>query len=308
MTTSPDLSYLLSLPVFDYFEPKTVKEACLLLSERGERAKLMAGGTDLLVSMRKREQSPQFIVNLKKIPNLSYIHHSDKEGLRIGALTTLSEVENSPLVREKFPMVAQAAHAIGSPHIRNMGTIGGNLCNAAPSADTAPALIALGANVRVEGVDGARTVPLEEFFIGPGQTVLQSDEIVTEVQVPNPEAHTGGAYVKLPARTAKDIALVGVAALVILDWAHSNIVDAKIVLGAVAPTPMRANKAEAALKEKAVDSQFVEQAAQIAAEESKPISDVRGSAYYRREMVRVLTKRAITEAISQLYPEFFAGG
>jgi len=283
------------LPRFDHLAPKTVEEACLLLSKYKGKAKVIAGGTDLLPAMRNREVTPAYIINVRSIPNLDYIRYTDAEGLKIGALATLYDIESSPIIREKFPMVADAASKIGTPQVRNMGTIGGNLCNAAPSADIAPPLIGLEAKTKINGPNGERVIALEEFFIGPGENALQADEILTEIQIPNPPPHTRGVYLKLPARTMVDLAVVGVAVVVTLDDKERSIVDAKIVLGAVAPTPVRARQAEDIIKSKAISRELIEKAAEAAAGEAKPISDLRGSASYRKEMVNTLTKRAIRQ-------------
>lgn len=284
---------------FEYLEPRDLTEACVLLSKHKGRARLIAGGTDLLVAMKQRQITPAYIINVKVIPDLDYVCY-DRDGLRIGALATLNDIESSPVVREKFPILADAAHQMAMPAIRNMATIGGNLCNAAPSSDMAPPLIGLGAKAKIVGIHGERTTTVEQFFVGPGESALKDGEILTEIQVPNTPPDTGGVYLKLPARTATDIALVGVAAIITLDGKHVSIVDAKIVLGAVAPTPLRARKAEDRIIGKTVDDKSFEEAAQAAAQEAKPISDVRGSADYRKEMVKVFTRRAIREAIAKL--------
>lgn len=286
--------YLLTLPKFEHLDAKSVREACSLLSEYKNEARLIAGGTDLLVSMKKREKHPKYLINIKGISELNYIKYNG-EGLRIGALATIHDIESSPVIQEKFPVLASAAHQLGSPHIQNMGTIGGNLCNASPAADTAPALIGLGASVKITGLEGERTITLEEFFVGPGEAALQTGEMLTEIQVPNPPPNTRGAYLKLPARTVIDIAVVGVAVIVRLD--SKNIVDARIVLCAVAPTPIRARKAEELIRGKEIEDRLIAKASEVAAEEAKPISDIRGSDSYRKEMVKVLTTRAIKKAI-----------
>ena len=288
-------------PKFEYLDARTVEEACSLLSQYGNKAKLIAGGTDLLVSMRRAKIAPVYVINVKAIPNLDYIHH-DGDGLRIGALATLSEIENSPLIRDRFPMIGDSARQIGTPQVRNVGTLGGNLCNAAPSADMAPPLIGLGAKAKLKGPKGERAVALEHFFTGPGETRLQVGEMLIEIQIPHQPPHTQGVYLKLPARTAIDLAVVGVAVVVTLDTKGANILDTKIVLGAVAPTPIRARQAEDVIRGKAIDEGLTEEAAKIAAEEAKPISDVRGSASYRKEMVEVLTKGAIRQAIASPQP------
>jgi CO/xanthine dehydrogenase FAD-binding subunit len=296
--TTANLVYMRKLPKFDYLAPKTVDEACTLLTKYKGKAKVIAGGTDLIVAMKKRTVSPQYIINIKSVSNLDYIRYSDSEGLRIGAMTTLHELETSSVVKKRCPMLAAATHEMAQPQIRNVATIGGNLCNAAPSADTAPPLIGLGAKVKMKSINAERTVALEEFFSGPGTTILRTDEILTEIQVPNPPPYTRAVYIKLPARTAIDIAAVGVAAVVTLDSKQTAIVDAKIVLGAVAPTPIRARKAEDIIRGKAINEQLIDKASQSAADEARPISDVRSSANYRKEMVKVLTKQAIRQVIA----------
>lgn len=286
------------LPRFEYLAPKTLPEACALLSQHREQAKVIAGGTDLLVKMKGREFTPQYIVGLKSISDLDYISYDKDEGLRIGALATIGSIASSAVIREKFSFLADAADKMATVQVRNMGTIGGNLCNAAPSADLAPPLISLGAKAKLVSPQGERTIALEGYFTGPGETVLQTGEILAEIQVPNQPPHTGGAYLK-GSRTAVDLALVGVAALITLESRDGICRDARIVLGAVAPTPIRARRAEGAIEGKKVEDSSIEEAAQSASEEARPISDVRSSAYYRTEMVKVLTKRAIRQALEQ---------
>jgi len=290
-----ELSYLLRLPKFEHAQAKTVAEACSLISKYKDQGKLIAGGTDLLVYMKRRKMAPKYLIDIKPIPGINYIR-CDAEGLRIGTLATIHGIETSPVVRDKFPLLASTAHELGTPNVRNAGTIGGNLCNASPSADMAPSLIGLEAKVKISSAAGERTMALEDFFTGPGQTALQEGEMLTEIQVPNASPHTNGVYLKLPARTAVDIASVGVSVVLTMD---SDIIsNARIVLGAVAPTPIRVHEAEDVLRGKAIEDQLIEQASQIAAEESRPISDIRSSAYYRKEMTRTLTRRAINQAVA----------
>ena len=284
----------MSLPKFEYLAALTVVEACSILSQYGKAARVIAGGTDLLVKMKERELAPQYLVGLKGIKDLDYIKYDEAGGLKIGALTSNDSVAGSAVIQKNFGLLSEAAAKIGTPQIRNMGTIGGNLGNAAPSADTAPPLIALGAKVKLVSSKGERTVPLEEFFTGPGENVLKTDELLAEIQVPKPAPGSRGVYLKLFPRGAVDIAAVGVAVLLILskDGACN---DARIVLGAVAPTPVRAKGAEAVIKGKQGKGEVIQKAAETAAEESRPISDVRCSADYRREMVEVLTRRALAQ-------------
>lgn len=303
MMNSSDLRYLMSLPKFDYFEPKTIDEACSLLSKHKDEARIIAGGTDLLIELRKREISPKYIINIKKIPNLDYVSYN-KEGLAIGAVATLSDIENSGVVKKNFPLVAQAAHETGPLPIRNTGTMGGNLCNAMPSADTAPSLIGLEAKVKIQGPKGTRFTTVADFFVDSGKSALQNGEMLVEIQIPSLPLNTTGVFLKIPERSAMDVAVASVAAVITMDEAHSNIVEAKIVLGAVAPTPMRAHQAEDIVKGKAVSEDLIEKAALAAAKEAKP----RTRPDYKRELVRVLTNRAIREAVAVFLPDALGGG
>jgi len=280
---------------FEYLEARTVEEACNFLSEYKGKAKAVAGGTDLFLALKSRKLKPEYIVDLKTIADLDYISYSNDGGLKMGALATLTDVRNSPLIRDNFPILATTIQRMAVPAIRNMATVGGNLCNAAPSADIAPPLIALGARIKIAGVNRERTVNLEDFFVGPGETVLQTDEMLVEIQVAALPAHTRCVYLKMVPRTAVDIALVGVAIMITLDAQNINVADARIALGAVAPTPIRARQAEEVIKGKAINEQLIDGVVKAAAKEISPISDVRGSAEYRQDMVRVMTKQALTE-------------
>jgi len=284
----------MSLPRFKYLAPKTIKEVCKLLSQYKGRVKIIAGGTDLLVKMKDRELTPQYLVGIKKIESLDYIHYNPVTGLRIGTLTSNQSVANSPIIREKFAILSKAAEEIGSPQIRNMGTIGGNLCNAVPSADMASPLIALKATVKLLSFKRERTIALEKFFVGPGETVLKADELLTEIQVPNLSPRTGGTYLKLYSRGSVDIATVGVAAVLTIGK-NDNCDSIRIALAAVGPTPLRAKEAEEIIKGKKIENGIVEKAAQAAAEEARP----RSSPEYKRQMVRVLTMQAIMQSLEQ---------
>ncbi len=278
----------------NYLKPATLKEVCTLLSSYKGRAKLMGGGTDLKVLIRNGETAPEYLVDLTGIAELSFIT-GDADGVKIGALTTMKQIEHSPLMQEKFPILSQSAGQMGSPQVRNTATIAGNLCHAAPSADMAPALLALEAAVKVCDRGGERIVPLEKFFIGPGKTVLRDDEILCEIQVPPLPASSRGVYLKISARAALAIAMAGVAVVVTTENGTGRIAAARIAMGAVAPTPMRAYKAESILAGREPDTGLFEEAAQAAAEEARPISDIRCSADYRRRMVAVLVKRALEQ-------------
>jgi carbon-monoxide dehydrogenase medium subunit len=279
---------------FEYYEPANLEEASALLVRHGAEASLLAGGTDLLVEIKEHVRWPKHVVNVKRIPGLAALEYDARDGLRFGALVTAREIETSPVVLEKYPGLAQAARELGSIQVRHRATVVGNICRASPSADTLPPLIADGASVRIRGPAGGRTVALEDFFTGPGKTVLAPGELVTEVVVPPPAPRTGKHYIKHGRRKAMELATVGVAVALTLEGDACR--EIRIALGAVAPTPIRARAAEAALHGRGLDAQAIAAAARIAQGECRPISNVRGSAEYRREMVGVLAARAIERA------------
>ena len=275
---------------FSYFEPATLAEAVALLGQHAGRAQALAGGTDLLVELKEQLRRADLVVNIKRIPGIDTLSFDARAGLRIGALVTAREIELSEVVLRNYVSLAQAARELGSIQVRNRATIVGNVCRASPSADTLPPLIADAAEVTLHGRKGERRLPLEDFFTGPGKTVLAPDELVTELRLPPPVPRTGKVYIKHGRRKAMELATVGVA----VSLSDS---DLRIVLGAVAPTPIRAKRAEALLRGKKIDAAMIERAAQAAVEESRPISNVRASAEYRREMVGVLTRRALQRAL-----------
>jgi CO/xanthine dehydrogenase FAD-binding subunit len=284
------------LPRFEYLEPHTMDEALSLLSQHKGRAKVIAGGTDLLPKLKRREISaPEYIIDLKGIPDLGYIKYDDGGGLRLGALVTIHAVEASPVVQERYGVLSQAVESMASTQVRNRGTIAGNLCNAVPSADTAPALLTLEASLKLASPEGERMVNIADFFTGPNETVLTDEEILQEIQVPNLPPHSGGSYQKLTPRRSMDLAVVGVAAVVVAEDGVCS--DIRIALGAVAPTPMRARRAEDIVRGQKLTEEVTNRAAQIASEQCRPIDDHRASAQYRCDMVEVLTKRAIQQAI-----------
>ena len=283
------------MTVSKYFTPSSIKEAIGLLSEYGEKARIISGGTDLHMQMKHGESWPDILISLSGISELNYITCDETTGLKVGVSTTVADIANSPLVKSKFGLFAQAAGTLGNPTIRNQATLGGNLCNAAPSADTAPSLLALEARVKMVGKEGEKVIPIGDFFKGPGQTMLGRGHLLTEIQIPNPPSHSAGAYLKEKRRQGADLAVVGVAAWVVLKGKVLG--DVKIALGAVAPTPIRAKKAEEILKGNALSDGLLEKAGQAAFDAASPIDDVRSSADYRRKLVAVLTRRAVTEAV-----------
>ena len=281
------------LPELEYLAPKTIDEALSLLSQYKDEARLIAGGTDVIPQLKRREvKTPHYIIDLKGITDLDYIKYNADDGLSIGALATIQAITSSATIRDKFGVLCQAAERMASPQVRNRGTIVGNISNAVPSADTAPALLTLDAKLKLAGRKGERVVNIEDFFKGPNQTVLKS-EILLEIKIPSPPPKSQGVYLKLSPRRAMDLAIVGVAVLAITE--NGTCKDIRIALGAVAPTPLRAKKAEAVIRGQKLDRELIEKAAQVAAGEARPIDDHRASAEYRREMVRVLTRRAIKQ-------------
>jgi len=282
---------------FDYFAPQSLGDATALLRRYGTKAKLLAGGTDLFIRLERRAIEPGVVVDLKKIRALQGIKASAK-GLTIRAVTLMDEIVSSPLVQRRYRIVADAAAAVGSIQTRNRATLGGNLCNASPAADTAPALIALGARARIAGRRRERELPLEDFFLAPGKTCLQSNELLKEIFIPSPVGKSGASFQRCT-RTAMDIALVNCAVFLTLAPKGGVISEIRIALGAVAPTPVRARSAEDLLRGKSPDKGAIEEAAALAAAGVSPIDDVRSSANYRRAMVRVLTRRAIEAALKQ---------
>jgi aerobic carbon-monoxide dehydrogenase medium subunit len=280
---------------FEYFEPASLDEAVALLGRYDGAANLLAGGTDLLVEIKEQLRRPDQLIDIKKIPGMGQLAYHPVHGLSIGALVTARTIETSPVVLEKYPGLVQAVRELGSVQIRNRATLAGNVCRASPSADTLPPLMADRASVTLYGPRGSRTVALEIFFTGPGKTVMQPDELMTSITIPPPPPRTGKVYIKHGRRKAMELATVGVAVSVTLQENRCREVD--IVLGAVAPTPIRAVAAEAVLRGRVVDEKSIQQAAKIAMGEAKPISNVRASAAYRREMVAVLTRRALQQAL-----------
>ena len=323
------------VPKFEYLEPQTIEQACSLLAEHDGQARLLAGGTDLLVLMKLRVETPQYLINLKRIKGLDELSDSPQDGLRIGPLNTLRSLAESPLLREKYPVLAQSAGAVASPNIRNTATIGGNLCldakcwyynqseffragrtpcfkrggeqcyvvkggkfcYALVAADTVAALIALDARAKVVSSQGERTIPVAEFFTGKGETVnvLTPREVVTEIQVPAQPAGTTSAFIKQAFRRSIDFAITSAAAVLTRD-ADGTCQSARIALTAVSNAPVKAVKAAELLKGKRIDEGLAAEAGQAAVSESRPISAIWTSVYHRRAVIGTLVKRAILQA------------
>lgn len=285
------------MPVLEKFTPTTVENAVSLLKEHDGRAAIMAGGTDLFIRMKKGLASPAAIINISNINNLKAMEYDPVNGLYMGSLVTLRNIIESETVKRNFKALHEAALTLATPSIRTLATIGGNLCNASPSADMAPILIALKAKACIADGGGQTEIPLEDFFVGPSQTVL-NNSILAGIKVPCADCNGGSAYEKATRSQSVDVALAGVAVCLALDNTGS-IADLRVVLGAVAPTPLRALKTEAVLLGQKPTPELFIQAADTAVSEASPISDVRCKADYRNHLVNVLTIRALNKALAR---------
>ncbi|OPY77001.1 MAG: Carbon monoxide dehydrogenase medium chain [Syntrophorhabdus sp. PtaU1.Bin058] len=283
------------LPRFDYVVPKTLDEVLKALNKHKGAYRLLAGGTDLIPQLKKREiKEPEYVIDLKGISGLDTISY-DGNGLKIGPLATITSIAQSPAVQEHYPILAQAALSMASPQVRNRGTFAGNICNAVPSADSIPSLITLSASVKIRSARKERIVPLEQFFIGPRITALKANEMVVEITVPQQRETSRGVYLKLSPRHSMDLAIVGVA---VTGTCENGICkDIRIALGAVAPTPVRAPTAEAVLQGRQITSALVDEAARNAVTQCSPIDDHRASREYRCDMIYVLTRRALNQIL-----------
>lgn len=283
------------LKEFKYFSPKTIAETVSILEECDKAVKILAGGTDLLPMMKLRVVIPEYVVSLNRISGLNYILENDQE-FRIGALTKISTILASELIRQKYISIHEAAMIFATPQVRSMATLGGNICRSSPSADMVPPLISLGTQVILTGPNGRRKVLLEDFFTGVGQTVLDR-EILTEVIVPRRKEQYGTAFAKIT-RNSADLAKVNCA--VALSLSDEKCVDIVMVLGAVADRVIRARKAEQAMKGRKVEDAVIEEAARRVAEDITPITDVRSTAEYRLRVSQVLAKRVIKLAVDRI--------
>jgi xanthine dehydrogenase FAD-binding subunit len=279
---------------FSYEAPTTVDQAIKLLASDGDSARVICGGTDLLIQMRNAVRKPKLLVDVKNISEMREISFDPKTGLRLGAAVPCIEIHESQLMQRHYPGLTEAAHLIGSLQIQSRASIGGNLCNASPAADTSPALLVLGATARIVGPGGTREVAVEKFFTGPGTSVLQKGELVAQILIPAPAPHTSDRYIRMIPRNEMDIAIVGVGACVTLDG--DKVKAVRIGLGAVAPTPVLAPKAAEYLIGKKLDEKTAERAGELARESAVPIDDMRGTAEYRVHVVGVLTRRALLGA------------
>ena len=281
------------LPAFDYVRAKTPGEVVGLLEEHGADAHLMMGGTDLLVRMRKGSARPRLVVDVKHISGMANIHFDEASGLRVGAAVSMNRLAGHSDVLAHYPLLGEAADSVASYQLRNRATLGGNLCNASPSADTAPATLVLDGRVVLRGAGGEREVPAEEFFLGPGSTAMHPDEFMIAIRFPVPPKNTGGKYLKLGRGKLADLSLVGVAVCAFPEEAAPSGYGFRIALGSVGPTPFRAVEAEKVLALRSPGEEAFALAAQKAAQAAKPIADVRSGVEYQKAMVRTLTLRGL---------------
>lgn len=282
---------------FQMVLPGSVDECVKALATHGAGARTVAGGTDLLPQMKNGVVKPAVVIDLSGVAALKGVASANGSGLRVGACATARELELNADVRKRFAGLADGAALVGSVQVRNLATVGGNLCNAAPSADMAPPLMALDAEAVIAGPKGERRVPLTAFFKGVRQTVLGADELLVAFVVPAPAAGSGGSYIRHTPRRELDIAVVGVASQVTIQ--NGRCVKARIALASVAPTPVMATAAQQALEGQALTPELIERAAGLAVDAAKPISDQRGSAEFRKHLVRVLTRRTLTAALAR---------
>jgi carbon-monoxide dehydrogenase medium subunit len=279
------------LQAFTYESPKSLDQALSLFAAAGDKARALVGGTDLLIQMRAGVRQPGVVVDVKSIPELQVIAFDPQTGLRLGAAVPSYRITEDRMMQEKYPGLTEAAGLIGSVQIKDRASVGGNLCNGSPAADTTPALIALGAECVIASQKGTRTVKVEDFVVSPGRTVLQPGEILVEFRIPAPKPHSSDCYMRFIPRNEMDIAVVGVGAAVTLNG--DTCTAARIGLGAVAPTPLFAKDASASLVGKPLNDGNIAAAAALAQKIATPITDMRGTAEYRTHMVGVLTRRVL---------------
>ena len=287
---------------FSFVAPNTLDEAIQVMSHAREEARALAGGSDLVDQIRVGRRTPTVVVDIKNISELQRLEYIAGEGLHIGAGVSCTRTAEYPPMGEHYPSIKESCRLIGSIQIQNRATIAGNVCNAAPSADTVPPLLTYGAEAIIAGVGGRREVLLEEFFLSPGQTVLQPDELLLEILVPPPAPNSSGHYLRFIPREEMDIAVAGAASMVAVDPSTRRCTQARIALAAVAPTPVRARAAEAVLRGQILTKELVRQSADLTPQAANPISDMRGSLEYRKELCKVLAQRSLEHCLSDLFP------
>ena len=290
-----NIDYLLTLPRFNYLSARTTAEACSFLAKYEGKSKVLGGGTDLLVAMKKRKKNPQYIIGIKQIPNLDYIKYDEKNGLRIGALATLNSVGNFGIVKEKYDILSEVCRTMATPQVRNIGTVAGNICQASPSADCAPPLMVMEASLILQGPKNKREVAIEDFFKGPGKTCMDTTEILTEIKIPPQREQYKMAFLKI-SRVAQDIAIVNAA--VCLEMEKNRCKKCNLIIGAVAPVPLRVKSVEKMIEGNEISPELLDKIGKRVEEDVKPITDVRSTKEYRRITSGELAKRVIQKAIN----------
>jgi carbon-monoxide dehydrogenase medium subunit len=287
------------LQAFDYAAAQSVDEAVSLLAQHGEQARPLAGGTDIIVAVREGRRQVAMLVDIKDIPEVNQLSYDAAQGLTIGAAVPCYRIYEHQAIAAAYPGLIDAVSLVGGTAIQGRASVGGNLCNASPAADTTPALIAHGAICVIAGPSGRREIPVEQFCTGPGRTALQHGEFLIALRMPSPPPYFGAQYLRFIPRNEMDIAVVGVGASVVLNQDESSFVSGRVGIGAVAPTPLLVETASAALAGKSVSDETIQQAAEAAQAAARPIDDMRGTAQYRRHLVGVLTRRALRGAIQR---------
>ena len=284
---------------FDYAAPQTVDAAVALLSEHGDQARLLAGGSDIIAQLKEGRRQLKVLVDIKKIPEANELSYDSANGLVLGAGVSCCRIYEDDEISAAYPALVDSASLIGAIQIQGRATIGGNLCNASPAADSIPTLIALGAVAHIVGPGGGREVAAESFCTGPGQSVLESNEFLISLHIPAPKANSGAMFLRLIPRNEMDIAVTNAAAAVVLDQSGDYFESARIAVGAVAPIPLFLPEAGDALAGNEVSDEVIERAASIARESARPITDMRGTVEQRKHLAGVLTRRAIQGAVER---------
>jgi carbon-monoxide dehydrogenase medium subunit len=287
------------LQAFDYVRASSVDEVVSILARHGDQARVLCGGTDLLVALREGRRQAKVVVDIKGLPETTELSYDPANGLRLGAAVPCHRIYDNKAVARAYPGLIDAASLIGGIQIQGRASIGGNLCNASPAADSIPALIVHSATCTIAGPKGRRDLPVENFCVAPGRSVLQNGEFLVHMHMPAPKPGFGAAYLRFIPRNEMDIAVVGVGASVMLDASRTKFVSARIALGAVAPTPLFVSEAGAALAGQPVSNAAIENTARIAQGAARPITDMRGTAEYRKHLVAVLTRRVLAQAIER---------
>ena len=287
------------MQAFDYAAARSVDEAVSLLAQQGDQARVLAGGTDIIVQVREGRRKVATLVDIKSIPEVNQLAFDASQGLTVGAAVPCYQIYGHQDIAAAYPGLIDAVSLVGGIQIQGRASVGGNLCNASPAADTIPALIVHNAMCVIAGPNGRREIPVEQFCTGPGRTALQNGEFLVALRMPPPPANFGAQYLRFIPRNEMDIAVVGAGASVVLNRDHSAFVSGRVALGAVAPTPLLVDTAAAALAGKPVSDDTIQQAAEAAQAAARPIDDMRGTAAYRRHLVGVLTRRALRGAIKR---------